>query len=220
MTTNANHLKIIAIICMTIDHAAVIWDGSIEFRIIGRLTFPIMAFLLTEGYQYTRDKRKYALRLFLFAIISMYPYYLMSGNPWNVMFTLCFGLILLEIKEKFTGDKVMSVILFFIVLVLSLMDVADWWWPGILAIYVAGQFNNKETRAIVTPGVLSVGIFINACVGGAPVLNTIAYCTGILAAIPILVLYNGERGTPKGKYAFYAYYPLHLIGLTMLHTLF
>ena len=74
---NSNHLKVIAIIAMTIDHIAdLIYPGmpnniiSNILHIIGRLTAPIMFFFICEGFYYTKNLKKYILRLFLFAIIS------------------------------------------------------------------------------------------------------------------------------------------------------
>lgn len=78
---NSNHLKMIAIIAMTIDHATdLIYPGfpanpaAIFLHIIGRLTAPIMWFFVCEGYHYTRNIKKYMLRLLVFAIISHFAY--------------------------------------------------------------------------------------------------------------------------------------------------
>lgn len=65
-------LKIIAITAMVIDHVGLLFFPTIAiFRIIGRLTIPIMAYLITEGYKKTRSIKKYMFRLFIFALISM-----------------------------------------------------------------------------------------------------------------------------------------------------
>ena len=75
-TLDANKLKLIAIIAMTLDHIA--WllfpgysDGALPvvMHIIGRLTCPIMCYFIAEGYYHTRNIRKYTFRLFLFAVI-------------------------------------------------------------------------------------------------------------------------------------------------------
>lgn len=83
---SAYHLKIIAIFAMLIDHIA--WAfvplesalGQI-MHIIGRLTAPIMCFFIAEGFYHTKNIKKYALRLGIFALISHIPYnYFMFGN--------------------------------------------------------------------------------------------------------------------------------------------
>ena len=77
---NSFQLKIIACILMAIDHVGAIMFPDIDlYRIIGRLSFPIFAFLLTEGYVHTRNLKKYFIRLFIFAIIPQIPYSLAFG---------------------------------------------------------------------------------------------------------------------------------------------
>jgi len=90
-------LKIIALVAMVIDHTGAAFPDStpLEFRVIGRLTFPIFVYLLAEGFRYTRDSRKYLLRLFAFALISQ-PFYdwavtrtsntSIVYSPWQVDF--------------------------------------------------------------------------------------------------------------------------------------
>src|SRR3712207_2561951 len=116
-------LKIIAVICMLIDHIAAILilmgifykvipckninpniSGIYFFmRAIGRVCFPIFCFLLVEGYVHTSDKKKYALRMFIFALISEIPFNLAFANKAilpasrlnNVFFTLFLGIVLM-----------------------------------------------------------------------------------------------------------------------------
>ena len=70
-------LKYIAIIAMTMDHFALIFfaSGSTEwtiFRAVGRITFPVMAFMLSEGFLHTHNLKKYAVRLFLFSVLGWF----------------------------------------------------------------------------------------------------------------------------------------------------
>ena len=65
----------IAIVSMVFDHTGYILFKNFSWmNYIGRLAFPIFAFQLTEGYSYTKNLKKYFLRLFIFAIISQIPY--------------------------------------------------------------------------------------------------------------------------------------------------
>ena len=70
---NANHVKLIAIIAMTIDHVCdLIYPGFpaepgvMALHIVGRLTAPIMWFFVCEGYYYTHDVKRYMLRMGIF----------------------------------------------------------------------------------------------------------------------------------------------------------
>ena len=78
---NANHLKMIAIVAMTIDHIAdIIYPSfpanpvAIVMHMIGRLTAPIMWFFIAEGFFYTKNYPKYLFRMFVFAIVSHFTY--------------------------------------------------------------------------------------------------------------------------------------------------
>lgn len=94
-------LKVIALVSMTLDHiACYLMDKSIAYdamRTVGRMAFPIFAFLLVEGYTHTRSVRKYALSLFSFALVSDIPWWLLNhDNTHNVFFTLLLGLVAIE----------------------------------------------------------------------------------------------------------------------------
>ena len=67
-------LKIIACVTMLLDHIGATMVSGYGLRIIGRIAFPIYCFLLVEGFTYTRNKAKYAMRLFVFALISEVPF--------------------------------------------------------------------------------------------------------------------------------------------------
>ena len=82
---NGFHLKLIAICTMFIDHLGyTLFPGDLWLRCVGRVAFPIFCFLIAEGCVYTHDRRKYALRLLAFALLSEIPFNLMnSGAVWD-----------------------------------------------------------------------------------------------------------------------------------------
>jgi len=90
-------LKMIALIAMVIDHVGGVFPDQtfFEFRLIGRLTFPIFVYLIAEGFRHTKSPEKFLLRLFAFALISEIPYdwavnradNIQNGlSPWHVDF--------------------------------------------------------------------------------------------------------------------------------------
>ena len=83
MKLNRNAIKMIAVICMVLDHVAYSFLSYTQplfhiFRFLGRCTAPIMCYFLAEGWRYTHDKKKYILRMFIFGLISYLPYLAMA----------------------------------------------------------------------------------------------------------------------------------------------
>ena len=69
------HLKLIALTTMFIDHIGAVFFPQVTLlRVIGRISFPLYAFLIAEGCRYTRNRWRYALGLGAFALISELPY--------------------------------------------------------------------------------------------------------------------------------------------------
>lgn len=100
-------LHVLAMFLMLCDHLwATVIPGNDWLTCIGRLAFPIFAFMLVEGYFHTRNLKKYALRLGLFAVISEIPFNLMYSSsvifPYhqNVIWTLLIGLGMIHLNEK------------------------------------------------------------------------------------------------------------------------
>ena len=71
-------LKLLALVCMTLDHIGIFVPRLSWLRSIGRVAFPLYAFLLTEGFRFSRNRGRYALRLGIFALISQIPFSLIS----------------------------------------------------------------------------------------------------------------------------------------------
>ena len=86
------YLKLIACICMLIDHIGYLFFPQYEFlRVIGRIAFPIFSYLITEGYTHTSSIRKYSLRLLIFALISQIPYMLVfNTSNLNIFFYIIY----------------------------------------------------------------------------------------------------------------------------------
>ncbi len=100
-------LKIIAIVTMLIDHTGLLlYPEDRLFRTIGRIAFPIFAYLLVQGFLYTSNRFKYGFRFLCFALIAEIPYSYLNRDViretehWNVMYLLLVGLILLVVVEK------------------------------------------------------------------------------------------------------------------------
>ena len=83
INSNTTFLKIIAIISMTLDHIGIIFfPNIIFFRIIGRMSFPLFAYCTASGCIFTKNIKKYILRLFVLGFISQ-PILLMATLDGN-----------------------------------------------------------------------------------------------------------------------------------------
>jgi len=212
-------LKWIAIITMTVDHvSAVLYPEFDVLRWIGRLSFPLFAYLLILGMENTRNVNNYFIRLFIFALISQVPFFLAtSTDPFehlNIFFTLSFGLLFVYFFKK-------SSALAFIPLFVSFIVPFDY---GIYGIAMIGcmyiLYENPKF------GVVSL-VILNA-------LFLVPWNTQFLSlfAVPLILLHkNGSLKTINEsdkifkihlwrKYFFYVYYPLHLTLLYILKLYF
>lgn len=242
---NSNIIKLIAIAAMTIDHIAwAVFPGypkeflPVFLHLIGRITCPIMCYFIAEGYHYTRNIHQYTFRLFLFAFLSHFAYLFASmdfidiksflpfyyGNLLNqtsVMWSLAWGLVMLRIVNskqlKKEGTKVLMIILICIISFPS-----DWSCIAALCILAfgtnRGQFKTQMLWLIFYVAIYSVVYFfaIDKLYG---ILQM-----GVILAIPILGMYNGERGKSQKvnhfmKWFFYLYYPLHLFAIGLFQMI-
>ena len=206
------NLKIIAIISMTIDHiGSILFPNLIILRIIGRIAFPIFAYLIAEGYFYTKNKYKYMLRLLIFAIISQVPYWLALGLSFNILFTFLLALSILKLEEILPRKIEFIPCSLFI---LSLAFFCDWSIFGVLYILAFYKFRENLNKQLASFIIISlIKFFFWQFINGLIIQNLIQL--GVFLAIPFLFLYNGKRGRNL-KYLFYIYYPLHIFVLWLL----
>ncbi len=230
---NSNHLKIIAIIAMTIDHIAdLLYPGmpnifmSNIMHIIGRLTAPIMFFFICEGYYYTKDVKKYISRLFIFALISHFAYCFAFGinfipfstgnifNQTSIMWTLAWAVVALHILHGKNNLKECQKWLLIILINLITFS-SDFSSIAVMAIlFMYDRRDNLKGQMISMMAWLSLYalisyLFVSKTYGLIAMTAILVY--------PLLKNYNGKRGKVKWlKWFFYLYYPLHLIIIGVL----
>ena len=131
---NRNALKYFAVLCMLGDHIGFAFTDSgtaihTVFEFFGGLTMPIMAFFLAEGYRYTKDVKKYASRLLIFAIISAVPFCRLLSGSW-LPFGIANGTVNPRLMNIYLSglDKTFYIyrLNFLFTLLLSLINLAAW----------------------------------------------------------------------------------------------
>lgn len=233
---NRNQLKYLLIIAMVIDHLA--WryfptrtlSGQI-LHFIGRLTGPGMAVLLAEGYQYTRNKTKYALRLFLFALVSWAPYSLNSFNRFpyfgmdmfGVIWTLFIAFLTVWMWDSIKGKKPLKILL--VVLGCGLSLLGDWSIFAVLWALFCYIYRDNEKKKWISFGIIAV-VEVTLTIVMSAVMDHNGWLsmfqTGVvLVPIVFIFFYNRKPGSknPFHKWFFYVFYPLHILVLYLLRIL-
>ena len=204
-------LKIIAVITMTMDHYSKIADGPEWFSSVGRVSFPLFAFLIGEGFRYTKDRKKYFYRIFLYALVLQIPDLLsIEKYDGNIFFTLSFGILSLWILNNTKLNKFIKVILVTIIVFSAEMLALDYGSYGVIIIIIFYLFRKDN--------IMTVFSFIAVNILWISFFQMSATQLYSIFVLPLIFLYNGEEGK-KMKLFFYLYYPLHLIVLYLLAEL-
>ncbi|MEC6748877.1 TraX family protein [Marinilactibacillus sp. XAAS-LB27] len=224
---NANVLKLVAVTAMFFDHSLQVFDpGDTPLRWIvhffGRLAAPLICYLIAEGYHYTSDKRSYTKRLFLFALISHIPYVILFNLNWwmatSVMWSLTLGLVALTAAKH----KQMHVLVKVGVVLLCCLAAypANWHYIAVLWIVSFGVFREQFNKKMLAYTL--IGLMFYAVPGLFSMGTFVTYRFGFLMAILFFYLYNGKPGkrNPFYKWAFYWFYPVHLVLFILLSMLF
>ena len=228
ISLTANKLKIIGIVAMFIDHFVAVFIShdtliGLMLRMPGRIAAPIFCYFIAEGYHYTSNRGRYIKRLIIFALISHIPYNLAFGYTFfqttSVIWGLAMGLVALTAIKN---DKLHIAVKILVLAVCCLLSItANWNYIAVLWIVVFGiQHGNFKLQIL---GFFAVSILfhlIPTYINFGPMHEGYPhwYQLGVFFAVPLLAVYNGQIGK-KSKimsWAFYVFYPAHLILLFLL----
>lgn len=228
-------LHLLAMAFMLCDHLwGTVVPGNDWLTCVGRITFPIFAFLIVEGYFHTKDLKAYVKRLLIFALISEVPFNLMMGgifNPahQNVLWTFLIGIGLIRLIEK--GKEKRTVRMWLLVgagillgCVVALLGMVDYMHFGVLMVLVFYLFRPRRWWCYL--GQLICLAVINLEWMGGLVYPFELFGRewlfprqgfALLALIPIW-LYRGKQGPYNQtlKYIYYGFYPVHILILGLL----
>lgn len=231
---NRDLIKYIAMFTMALNHIAGAGlvpyaEGTrflnLLFTGIGYFTAITMCYFLVEGYEYTRSKRRYAIRLLIVALISQFPFsYAFPFGSYNMLFTLFLCFLILVVREKITNTALRRIVTFLLILASLPCD-----WPLLAPIFTvmfaSGRGNRKKMwRSYLIAYAMFVIItymsnqqvyhftypVLVAALEGLPLL---------LSGVVILYFYNGKRAAHGKKFSqwfFYLFYPLHLMIIGLL----
>ena len=224
---NGFHLKLIAICTMFIDHLGyTLFPGDLWLRCVGRVAFPIFCFLIAEGCVYTHDRRKYALRLLAFALLSEIPFNLMnSGAVWdryhqNVLWTLLTGaLVCWLIDWALKNRRALAFVLTALVMAAAFYllerlntDYGGWGMLLVVMFYGVHRAPGGAVSKMIAQ-LFGLTFFSLAAMGGYVSIEL----WSLVALVPIW-LYRGRQGyhSKPFQYACYAFYPVHMLLLVLV----
>lgn len=230
-TFSGTFLKIIACVFMVIDHVGLTFFPTDDiFRILGRLSFPIFAFLIAEGNRYSKHKIRRFLMIFGIGLGFLAFYYFYGGQFYgNIFLTFSISILLnflLDFSKRFVfgSFKVYKLILALlwmsaaVILLYILYDQLhfEYKFSGMILPVIINLFDFKNIQVpdklkkldchLVRMACLLLGLIYLSFDGNLGAIQF--YC---LLSFPLIFLYNGKSGTKKLKYLFYIFYPLHLI---------
>lgn len=220
---SGNQLKLIALVSMTLDHLGLIVFGQYRLlRIIGRLAFPIFAWMIAEGCRHTRSMGKYLGSMVAVAALCQAVYFVAMGSlemcimvTFSLSVSICW-LIRLAREKKSVLFGILAILgvlfTFFVTDVLPKVFQGtarlsvDYGFLGVMLPVALYLCKDKKLQLPVAAVLLSVMALRSGW--------EIQWFS--LLSLPLLALYNGQRGKWKLKYLFYVYYPIHLAALWLL----
>ena len=221
---SGNMLKILAAIFMVVDHVGLLFfPYEPIFRIIGRLAYPIFAFMIAEGARYTRNKIKYLATIGGLATICQLVYYFALRDLYMCIL-VTFSLSIITIyaigyfKKCLFAEKPDALKCIFSALLLILTVLAvyqlnqvleiDYGFIGCMIPAMISIFDFKNMKLpekfkwldsyYLKISALAIGLILLALAKGERQYYA-------LLSIPFLLLYSEQRGTPKLKYFFYIF---------------
>ena len=237
MDLSAAALHILAMTFMLMDHLwATLLPAQEWLTCVGRIAFPIFAFMAVEGYFHTHNLKKYLLRMLIFAVISEVPFDLMYGGTWfypvhqNVIWTLMMGLAGIHLMETVRKKKstfvyiLVSAIVVILGGLLGTLSMVDYYGIGVLTVFIFYFFRGRKWWCLL--GQMLALYWVNVeLLGGLmyPIrlfgmeFELCQQGLALLALLPIW-LYRGRQGyhSKPFQYFCYAFYPMHMLVIVLV----
>ena len=205
-----------------------LYSAYTVMRLVGRIAFPIFAFLVFEGFMHTSDYKRYLIRVGICAILAEIPFNLIvttSANIYgltdvttslfypqhqNTVFTLLLALLMLYGMKRFETEEITPKAAFkqwlgqllcvVVACIASVFLRTDYSYIGILFIAMLFFFRTNKKLQILFGCI----VFLSTNIAS------------LLAFVPI-AMYNGHIiRSRKFKYFFYIFYPAHLLVLYLI----
>lgn len=225
-----NQLKIIAAISMLLDHVGLLLLPQVRFlRVLGRLAFPIFAYMIAEGCRYTRNKWRYFAGMFGLGLLCQVVYFLFDGSlymciliTFSLSIPVIYALQLLKRTRKPLAGLLLAVSIGAVYILNQFLDIDYGFWGSMVPVFASLFQQPGREDATVPPHLDRLPVHLCAlalglCILAMSMAGYIQYFS--LLALPILLCYSGKRGKANMKYFFYLFYPFHLAALQGIYML-
>lgn len=225
-------LHILAMGFMLCDHLwAMLFPAEEWLTCIGRIAFPIFAFMIAEGYSHTHNLRRYLLRMLIGAILAEIPFDLMYSSsifyPFhqNVLWTFLLSLLLIVLIEKTksrfrpVAAALLSAGIVILGFVIGFAAMVDYYGVGVLTVLTFYFFKNRNWKNRICQFICLYFLNVKLLGGYCYVVPVFGYNIevvqqgfALLALIPIW-LYQGRQGIHNKffQYFCYGFYPVHML---------
>lgn len=214
-----NQLKIMALVFMTCDHVAkTFFPNNSVLLILGRISYPIFAYMIAEGCIYTKNRMKHLLMLGGLAVICQLVFSLVIGSLiMGILITFTLSVMLIYTYDNMINRRKPLDTVIFVALLAAVAFVClklpgmipgfmiDYGLIGVIIPVVLYMFTERIYKLIALTVLL---ILMGLQLGG--------YQLFALIAVVLLFFYNGEKGKLNLKYLFYIYYPLHMVVIYLI----
>lgn len=221
---SANALKIIALVSMTIDHMGLmLFPDQSWMRIVGRVAFPIFAFMIAEGCEHTHNRSKYLSQIAIMGVGMQIVLFIATGSLYQSVFiSFALAIILIYAIDKAREEKQLKYWLSVILLALAVLFLClclpkilhntdydiDYNIVGVcIPVLCYFSRSKKEKVLLFTLGLVALSVYY----GGIQ-----WFC---LLSVPLIAMYNYQKGRFTIKKLFYIYYPAHLLVLFAIETI-
>lgn len=228
---SGNILKLIACFSMAIDHiGCILYPNLLILRIIGRIAFPIFAFMIAEGCYYTKNRLKHFLIIFIMAVLMQVVFYFaMNSLSLSIFAIFSFSIILIYLFDSAKnnlqdGKNILGslFILLFVGLTISLyflnkktnIMIDNYGFYGVIVpvvLYILRMYTKRNIW-------ISIAAFALMLIAHVFIANELINLYELIG-IGLLCLYNGKRGKYNMKYFFYVFYPVHIVVIYGIYLL-
>lgn len=210
---SGNVLKIIAAISMLIDHIGCLIFPDVKIlRIVGRIAFPIFAYMIAQGCRYTKNKWRYFGMIFLMAVVFQVVYGFVSDSLYlSILVTFSLSILMIFSLQYLKEEKTPVSALLFSAVVLAVyilnkvLTIDYGFWGCMTPVFAALFYDVKKLdKNIVHTAMTALCLILLGIEYGGVQMYA-------LMSVPLLLIYSGKRGKLKMKYFFYIFYPVHLV---------